>query len=372
MSPNSPSRRTRALRAALARWFTEAKRDLPWRRRRDAYAIWVSEVMLQQTTVAAVVPFFERFLERFPTVEALARAPLERVLENWAGLGYYRRARHLHACAQAVVSEHGGRFPEDEAALLALPGIGPYTAGAIASIAFDRPAPLVDGNVARVLSRIERVEGDPRTGAAKTRLWEIARELVPPAGASVHNQALMELGALVCSPGQAARCGECPVEKLCRAREAGDVARFPELAPRAEVRARRDLAVVFSRDGRVLLGQRHAEAVWGGLWELPRVTLLEGESGTDAARRLGREVLGAGATLEAGPALARVKHTVMRERIELSVQRGKLRGEPEPRGHAELRWVEPAGFQRLAVASPQKKALAAVARALAERTLFPE
>ena len=356
---------TAEIRSRLARWFEAAKRDLPWRRRRDAYAIWVSEVMLQQTTVAAVIPYFERFLERFPTVEALAAAPLERVLESWAGLGYYRRARHLHACAQVVAEEHGGRFPEDEAALLELPGIGPYTAGAIASIAFDKPAALVDGNVARVLSRLFRVAGDPRTGAARARLWELARELVPARGASAHNQALMELGALVCQPGEQARCGDCPLASLCHARRAGDVARFPELAPRAAVQSRRDLAVALSRDGCVLLGRRHDDAVWGGLWELPRVTLVAGEPDSDAARRLGREVLGAGVAL-VGKAVARVKHTVMRERIELAVFAGKLKGTPEARGHAELRWVALGEVGSFALPSPQRKALRTVARALEE------
>jgi A/G-specific adenine glycosylase len=356
--------RTTELRPALAAWFARAQRDLPWRRRGDAYAIWVSEVMLQQTTVAAVVPYFERFLERFPTLDALARAPLERVLESWAGLGYYRRARHLHACAQTVVSEHGGRFPEDEASLLRLPGIGPYTAGAIASIAFDRRAPLVDGNVARVLSRLFRVPGDPRSGAARARLWEIAAELVPEKGASVHNQALMELGALVCQPGGQARCGDCPLERMCEARAAGEVERFPELAPRPAARARRDLALAFFDDGRVLVGRRRDDDVWGGLWELPRVTLLEGESDRDGARRLGREILGSAAALASEDVVARVRHTVMNERIELRVFEGTLRGEPEPKGHAELLWLEVDRSSELALPSPQKKAIETLKRTL--------
>ncbi len=347
----------REIQRDLSRWFARNARALPWRKKpADPYAVWLSEIMLQQTTVAAVVPYFERFLGRFPTVEDLARAPLDRVLEAWAGLGYYRRARHLHAAARVLA---GSGFPRTAEALEELPGIGPYTAGAIASIAFDEPSPLVDGNVARVLSRLRRVPGDPKQGPAKKRLWEIARELVPPRGASVHNQALMELGALVCAP-RSPRCEECPVARHCEARAAGDAERFPELPPRAKARSRRDLALAFFERGRVLLGKRHEGAVWGGLWELPRVTLLEGEPDEDAARRLGRELLGRGARLRGGETLASVRHTVMRERIELRVVAGELDGRPRSRGYAELRWVGVEELGSLALPSPQRRVMARV------------
>jgi A/G-specific adenine glycosylase len=355
------------LRAALGAWFAREKRDLPWRRARpDPYAVWVSEVMLQQTTVAAVVPFFVRFMRRFPTIEALAQAPLDAVLEHWAGLGYYRRARHLHAGAREVARVHGGELPADATALLALPGIGPYTAGAIASIAFDLPAALVDGNVARVLSRLFMIPGDPKTGATKRRLWETAGSILPRRGAGDHNQALMELGALVCTPDKPA-CERCPVAAHCAARREGSVDRFPELAPRALVRARRDLALAFAREGALLLARRRSDAVWGGLWELPRVTLLADEPDADAARRLGREILGCAVSLAglASP-IASARHVVMREKIELRVLTGRLKGEPLARAHDELRWARPGEFATLALPSPQRKVAPAVLAWLTE------
>ncbi len=355
----------KGIRASLARWFSKARRELPWRRSpADPYAVWLSEIMLQQTTVAAVVPYFERFLARFPTVEALAAAPLDDVLRSWAGLGYYRRARHLHAAAKLLARDG---FPRTVEGLLELPGVGPYTAGAIASIAFDEPAPLVDGNVARVLSRLFRVPGDPRTGAAKKTLWQLAGELVPSRGASVHNQALMELGALVCSPTSPS-CAECPLAAACAARAAGDVTRFPELAPRAKPKARRDLALAVVARARVLVAKRRADEVWGGLWELPRVTLLADESDADAVRRLGRELLGCAARLEGGGSpIAATRHTVMRERIELRVVEGTLRGRPRAKGHSELRWVSADELAELALPSPQRRVAASLGQRISER-----
>jgi A/G-specific adenine glycosylase len=236
--------------------------------------------------------------------------------------------------------------------------VGPYTAGAIASIAFDEPAALVDGNVARVLSRIFRVPGDPRSGETKRRLWEIARAHVPADGAGAHNQALMELGALVCTPSSP-RCDECPVSRSCSAFARGEVERFPELAARAKARSRRDLALLFVRERRALFARRRADEVWGGLWELPRVTLVAGEKDADAARRLGRELLGCAART-AGVEVAATRHTVMRERIELRVLEGALRGEPRPRRHEELRWVSAAELDALALPSPQRRVAPAV------------
>jgi A/G-specific adenine glycosylase len=353
----------RALRSALAAWFRKNRRELPWRSDHpDPYAVWLSEIMLQQTTVAAVVPYFERFLERFPTVHALAAAPLDSVLEAWAGLGYYRRARNLHASAK-LVAEKG--FPRTAEALEELPGIGPYTAGAIASIAFGEPAPLVDGNVARVLARLQCIPGDPRTGPTNKRLWELARELVPARGAGDHNQALMELGALVCTPS-APDCARCPLTRHCEAHSRKEIERFPELAPRARPRARRDLAIAVHARGRVLVGKRRAGDVWGGLWELPRVTLLEGESDEDAVRRLGREVLGCAARATEH-LVARTRHTVMDERIELRVVEGKLRGTPRAKLHAEIRWVRGDELASLALPSPQRRVAASVTERISER-----
>jgi A/G-specific adenine glycosylase len=259
-----------AVSRALVRWFTRAHRDLPWRRTRDPYAIWVSEIMLQQTRVEAVVPHYERFLARFPSVHALAGAPADDVLHAWSGLGYYRRARQLHAAAAVVVREHAGLLPMDETALLALPGIGRYTAGAIRSIAFGKPAPIVDGNVARVLSRLYALRGAPGEATRERRLWELATALVPAGHASEFNQGLMELGATVCVP-RAPRCDACPLAALCVAHARGREEAFPPPRLRAAPTrvTRWAVARVRAKDGAVLMRKRGAAEVNAGQWEVP-------------------------------------------------------------------------------------------------------
>jgi A/G-specific adenine glycosylase len=202
------------IRAALLHWFAASARDLPWRRTKDPYAIWISEIMLQQTRVPTAVPYYERFLHRFPTVEQLARARLDTVIKLWEGLGYYSRARNLHQAAQEIVARFGGHLPASREELLTLPGIGRYTAGAIASIAFGRREPLVDGNVTRVLCRIFRLKGSPKEVTLQKRIWAIAEKLVPEGHAGQFNQALMELGSEVCLPRRP-RCDDCPVNRLC-------------------------------------------------------------------------------------------------------------------------------------------------------------
>ncbi|HWN68255.1 MAG TPA: A/G-specific adenine glycosylase [Haliangium sp.] len=253
--------------------FRSVRRDLPWRRSRDPYAIWVSEIMLQQTRVAAVVPYFERWMARFPTIRALAEAPLDDVLAAWAGLGYYSRARNLHRCARAVMDSHGGALPVSAAALRGLPGIGPYTAGAIASIAFGQPEPLVDGNVARVLARVYAIDDAIKSSAAGRVLWRLAAQMVPTSAPGDFNQGLMELGATVCTPLSPA-CLLCPLSTLCRARAQG---REHEL-PRMPARRRADelplidaRALWIERRGKLLLARRTPQGLYGGLWELPQV-----------------------------------------------------------------------------------------------------
>jgi A/G-specific adenine glycosylase len=233
-APAAPPAHARALSGALVRWVRRDHRDLPWRLGRDPYAIWVSEIMLQQTRVEVVVPYYERFLERFPDVEALAAAPLDDVLRAWAGLGYYRRARQLHAAAAIVARDHHGRLPADEAALRALPGIGRYTAGAIRSIAFGEPAPIVDGNVARVLSRLFALPGGPGDSVWERRLWTLAGQLVPATDPSAFNQGLMELGATVCTP-RSPRCAACPLARHCRALAEGRPEAYPPPRPRPKL-----------------------------------------------------------------------------------------------------------------------------------------
>ncbi|HZJ53204.1 MAG TPA: A/G-specific adenine glycosylase [Myxococcaceae bacterium] len=263
------------LRGALLRWYDAQGRDLPWRRTRDPYAIWVSEVMLQQTQVSVVLPYWTAFLARFPEVAALARASLDEVLSAWRGLGYYARARNLHRAARAVVERHGGRLPDDLEALRALPGFGRYTVGAVASIAFGRAVPLVDGNVARVLARWFGIEGPAGDAARERQLWALAETLVAGERPGDWNQGLMELGATVCRPEQPT-CLLCPVRARCVALASGTVADIP--APKAPPRRRAlHLAVVAARrEDAVLLVRREGTGLFGGLWELPGVECAPG------------------------------------------------------------------------------------------------
>ncbi len=249
---------------ALARWFAGAARDLPFRRTQDPYAVWVSEVMLQQTRVETVVGYFERFVARFPTVEALAAADEDEVLAAWSGLGYYRRARLLHRGARAVVERFGGVLPSRATELRTIPGIGAYTAGAIASIAYDRPEPAVDGNVARVLARLDALEAPAEQVAGHAGLAARARAVLEAGRPRVLAQALMELGALVCTP-RAPSCGACPVRAHCRAREGGLVERIPAPRTRPERPEARFCGLVLAFEGRVLLERRPASGLLAGL-----------------------------------------------------------------------------------------------------------
>jgi A/G-specific adenine glycosylase len=216
----------KGLRRALLDWYRANRRDLPWRATRDPYAIWISEAMLQQTRVETAIPYYERFLARFPDLQTLADADSDDVLGVWAGLGYYSRARNLHAAARIVVDEHAGELPDDAEALRSLPGVGRYTAGAVASIAFDRPEPVVDGNVSRVFARLRGIRDDVRKAATVRRLWEEAAALVRGPHPGDLNQALMELGARVCTP-RAPRCPVCPVAHHCEAQRGGDAEALP-------------------------------------------------------------------------------------------------------------------------------------------------
>lgn len=274
----------------LGAWFDRAARDLPWRRTRDPYAIWLSEVMLQQTRVDTVVGYFERFMERFPTVDALAQAPLGDVLSLWSGLGYYRRARGLHLAAREVTERYGGRLPETAKELQELRGVGRYTAGAIASIAYGRPEPLVDGNVARVLARLFVLEEDVTSTAGQRALWALAARLVPGERPGRFNQALMELGATACTP-RAPRCDACPVRAQCGAAALGRQHELPKVAPKKRPERVALLAAVVSttRAGarRVLLARRAAEGLFGGLWEPPMVEAPSLDEGLAGLRALG-------------------------------------------------------------------------------------
>jgi A/G-specific adenine glycosylase len=257
--------------AALLAWYDRHRRRLPWRAERgaraDPYRVWLSEIMLQQTTVKAAGPYFLRFLARFPDVRALAAAPLDDVLKLWAGLGYYSRARNLHACAKAVIGRHGGRFPSEETALLALPGVGPYTAAAIAAIAFDRPATVVDGNVERVVARLFAVEA-PMPGA-KPEIRRLAATLAPRSRHGDFAQAMMDLGATICTPRKPA-CALCPWSGACAARKGGAPELYPRKAPKAVRPTRYGVAYLVRRaDGAVLVRDRPPRGLLGGMTEIP-------------------------------------------------------------------------------------------------------
>src|SRR5271155_4667718 len=243
----------RAIRESLLAWYQRHKRDLPWRRTKDPYRIWISEIMLQQTRVAAVIPYYERFLARFPDVRVLALAPEEEVLRLWSGLGYYSRARNLQAAAKQIMAQHGGEFPRDEESVLALPGIGRYTAAAILSIAFGEKHAVLDGNVARVLARLGAIRGDLRESKRWQSLQNAAGELLDPKSSGDWNQAMMELGAMVCTP-RAPQCLLCPVAKFCRARQLGLTETIPEKRKkRATVEITLAAAVLLAPRGRTLL-----------------------------------------------------------------------------------------------------------------------
>lgn len=267
----------------LLLWYRASKRDLPWRRSRDPYRIWVSEVMLQQTRVETVIPYYERFMERFPTAVALAEAPEEEVLKLWEGLGYYSRARNLQAGAREVAELYGGAVPDDKEAVARLKGVGPYTAGAIMSIAFNRPEPAVDGNVMRVLSRYFCLEDDIAKPSTRKKIERLAVLLIPEGAASDFNQGLMELGALVCTP-KSPGCLTCPVMAQCAGRLAGKERELPVKTkakpPRPELRLAALIVGTGPRAGQVLVRRRPDRGLLARMWELPHIELAKGSSET--------------------------------------------------------------------------------------------
>jgi len=315
MAITPASTRAARLPAKLLRWYDRHRRVLPWRapagQRTPPYLVWLSEIMLQQTTVATVGDYFHRFVKRWPTIDTLASAPLDEVLSAWAGLGYYARARNLHACARAVLERHGGQFPESEVELLALPGIGPYTAAAIRAIAFDRPASAVDGNVERVITRLYAIETP--LPDSKTEINARAADLVPKQRAGDYAQALMDLGATVCTPRNPS-CVICPFVGDCQAQARGLTEELPRRAPKALKPTRRGLAFVLSRkDGAVLLRKRPTKGLLGGMDEVPSSDWREGKfSLADAMKQA--PVPAKWTVLEGG-----VRHTFTHFHLELAV-----------------------------------------------------
>jgi A/G-specific adenine glycosylase len=338
-----------ALRRRLLDWYRRHRRDLPWRRTRDPYRVWVSEVMLQQTTVKTVLPYYEPFLDRFPTLAALAAAPEHDVLAAWSGLGYYHRARNLHRGARHVLEKHAGAFPRALEAALAVPGVGLYTASAVLSIAHEVPLPVVDGNVRRVLARLFALRGERwRKDAA---FYNRAQELLDGRSPGDWNQALMELGATVCLPRKPA-CPACPLRTSCRGRARGIQEELPEARGR---RAPVDVTVaaaLVEKDGRVLLVRRAEGRLMGRMWEVPQ-TSLESQGLRDLVRELKERH---GLDLTPGPLVARGRHAITFRRIRLEAYRARLRREP-PADAERFLWATPQQIAALPVSSMTRKVL---------------
>jgi A/G-specific adenine glycosylase len=343
----------------LLAWFDRHRRDLPWRRTRDPYRIWVSEVMLQQTQVGTVLPYYERWMARFPTLARLARASEDEVLGVWAGLGYYSRARRLLAGARAVAQERAGQLPKTAAELRRFPGIGEYTAGAIASIAFGQTEPVVDGNVRRVLCRLFGLRGDPTRGPLARRLGELAGQLVPALRPGDHNQALMELGATVCTPDRP-DCARCPLAQGCVAKQRGLAAVLPELPQRPRPTPLHMVAAILERRGRLLVVKLPEGASrWAGLWQFPSSEVGKTETAEGAAARTLEELVGLTAT--AHEHFMRVRQAVTRYRVTLDAYRCRAeRGSARALGVAEVAWQAQRELEGLAMPAAHRR----LARAL--------
>jgi A/G-specific adenine glycosylase len=337
------------IRRALLAWYDRSRRDLPWRRTKDPYRVWLSEVMLQQTTVKAVLPYYEAFLRRFPSVQALAEEPEEEVLAAWSGLGYYHRARNLHRGAQAVAERHGGRFPRTLEAALSVPGVGLYTASAVLSIAHGAPLPVVDGNVRRVLARFLALRGPEyrKDGPYYNR----AEELLDRERPGDWNQALMELGATVCTPRRPG-CGACPLRSHCRALAEGLVDELPEgRARRAPVDVTVAAALV-EREGRVLLVRRPEGRLLGRMWEVPQTSLESGglrDLVSELRERHGLQVV-------PGRLAVRARHAITFRRITLEGYRARLRS-PLPSDPERFLWAPLEEVASLPVSSSTRKLL---------------
>jgi A/G-specific adenine glycosylase len=344
----------RALGRALLSWYAKHRRELPWRKSQDPYAVWVSEMMLQQTQVSTVIPYFRSWMERFPNVAALANAEESDVLHAWQGLGYYSRARNLRRAAQRILQGHDGRVPELVSELLALPGIGPYSAGAIASIAYGRAEPLVDGNVIRVLTRLFALRGDPNKAALKSEIWAHARALIPEHAPGDFNQSLMELGATVCTPRNP-RCAACPVANHCRALAQDLVDVLPELPARAKATPVHMVAAIASRGGRVLVTKLRADATrWAGMWQFPNTEVGASETPEQAVERALQSAVGLQG--QASGTLCVVRHTVTRFRITLDAYRTSVsKGVAKPLTVAECAWKEPGELSELAMPKAHRR-----------------
>jgi A/G-specific adenine glycosylase len=350
-----------ALRRRLLAWYRRNARDLPWRKTRDPYAIWVSEIMLQQTQVATVTPYYERFLGHFPTIRHLAAADEHDVLLLWEGLGYYRRARQMHAAAKKVVAEYEGTFPSDAQAIRALPGVGRYTAGAIASLAFDAREPILEANTIRLLARLLAYRGDVTTASGQKLLWQAAEEILPRRGSGAVNQALMELGSQICTPREPA-CDRCPLGSLCPTKLNGWQKLIPPPSAKPRVELVREAAVVVRHEKKVLLLRRGETKRWAGLWDFPRFA-IESTRDVQLRRELAKRVRRlTGISVKHPRLITVIRHGVTRFRIRLECFEAQL-ASASGNGRtistdgtiADHRWVDPEELDGFALSTPARR-----------------
>ena len=333
-----------SFRRKLIGWYAERARDLPWRRTSNPYPIWISEIMLQQTTVAAVIPYFQRFMTRFPTLVELASAEETEILRYWEGLGYYSRARNIHRAARLIVEQNSGLFPSDLSELRLLPGIGRYTAGAIASFAFDQRAPIVEANTLRLYCRLLGYEGDPRSKAGQETLWSFAESILPQTQPGQVNQALMELGATVCTPRDPA-CPVCPVHAYCRAFRLGQQSAIPRPKPKVEITAVTEVSIAIRNGPRYLLRKRTPSERWAGLWDFIRFEIAHDCPATPEEMIVLSTLERSGLSVELGPKVAEFKHGVTRYRITLKCFTAiRLRGRLK-KGE-EWQWISPEDLKK--------------------------
>lgn len=342
---------------------------MPWRDTRDPYRIWISEVMLQQTRVDQAEPYYRRFVERFPTVDDLAAADLDDVLLCWEGLGYYSRARNLHRAAARVVEKFDGQIPSEESAIRSLPGVGPYTAAAVLSIAFDRPHAALDGNVVRVLTRVFRVDADASKSSTRRALASAADQLIDVDRPGCFNQALMELGATVCRPRNPA-CPTCPLEPICEAAKSGTQERYPVTSTRKPVpHYNVAVALLFNESGELLIQKRPDDAMLGGLWEFPGGKQKQEEELDETCRRELREELNVDIEIEA--LFARLSHAYTHFRITLHAFTGRIiEGEPRPVAGTPIEWVPPSRLDAYAFPRANRRIIERLQERRAAPTLF--
>ncbi len=342
-----------ALVEILLRWFGETARDLPWRRTTNPYGIWVSEIMLQQTQVKTVIPYWERWMRELPSIQSLAEAHSEQIHKLWEGLGYYTRVRNMHKAAKVIGEMHQWKFPTNHEEVLALPGIGRYTAGAICSIAFNQPTPILDGNVIRVLTRVFLITEDPKEKTTNVKLWELARSLVEHSvnkstcSCSHLNQALMELGALICSPRQP-KCLLCPIRKNCGAYKENRTEELPNLGRRTVVTERHFVAFIVGYNRQFLVRQRPPGVVNAHLWEFPNIEVLQGTKDVTPFR-----------IDETAKPLCRIKHSITRYRILLEAFPANL-AEEKMTDRNLGSWRTLPELEKLAFTSAHKKILRAL------------